>query len=169
MLGSWKPRYVLTDDSSIEQLAVQKAFPGLIAGEQNIQHLLCTVHSNRTLLRKLGSSAARPAYNLLRQAMFCFTGIKCRELCEEAIRVAPGDSFREYIRKHWLTTAPKWALFAWQHSPLLLQITTTNPCVSRPCPGSCPLTRPARRSPVDCGVCMVLCISDKGGLCTVQW
>jgi hypothetical protein len=32
----WEPRYVLTDDSSIEQLAVQKVFRGLAVGEQEV-------------------------------------------------------------------------------------------------------------------------------------
>jgi hypothetical protein len=42
-------RYMLTDDSAGEQSAVKKGFPGLKAGEQKVDHLLCSVHSERTL------------------------------------------------------------------------------------------------------------------------
>ncbi|KAF8421730.1 hypothetical protein BGX38DRAFT_1239967 [Terfezia claveryi] len=47
----------MTDDSAIEQRTIRLAFPGLNAGEQEVAHLLCSVHSNRTLLRRLGSNA----------------------------------------------------------------------------------------------------------------
>lgn len=50
----WQPRYFLTDDSAAEQAAVQRAFPGLIAGEMEVDHLLCVVHSERTLRRRFG-------------------------------------------------------------------------------------------------------------------
>src|SRR4051812_23984277 len=46
---NWLLRYILTDDSAVEQKAVQRAFPGLQAGEQEVTHLLCVVHSERTL------------------------------------------------------------------------------------------------------------------------
>ena len=127
MLGKWQPRYVLTDDSAIEQRAVRLAFPGLSIGEQEVTHLLCSVHSNRTLLRRLGSTAHQPIYQLLKHAMYCFTGIKNQELCEQAIRDADQDTAK-YIQTQWLQTASKWAMYARQHSPLLLQTTTTNAC-----------------------------------------
>jgi len=38
----------MTDDPAIEQHAIRLAFPGLAAGEQEVAHLLCSVHSNRT-------------------------------------------------------------------------------------------------------------------------
>ena len=129
--GKWQPRYILTDDSAIEQRAIRLSFPGLNAGEQEVTHLLCSVHSNRTLLRRLGSIAHKPLYQLLKQAMFCFTGIRNRELCEQAIQIAvtAGEpDTAKYIQTNWVQTAPKWAMFARQHSPLLLQVTTTNAC-----------------------------------------
>ncbi|KAF8435878.1 hypothetical protein BGX38DRAFT_1216159, partial [Terfezia claveryi] len=49
----------MTDDSAIEQRAIRLAFPSLNAGEQEVAHLLCSVHSNRTLLRRLGSTGFR--------------------------------------------------------------------------------------------------------------
>ena len=48
----WQPRYVLTDDSAVEQRVVRCAFPGLPAGEQEVDHLLCTVHTMRTLNKR---------------------------------------------------------------------------------------------------------------------
>ena len=124
----WKPRYVITDDSSIEQLAVRLAFPGLEGGEQEVGHLLCTVHSMRTLKRRFNTIADKPIFNTLRHAMFTFTRFKCIELCEQAIlMVAPEDNkTKEYIQRYWMDSAHKWAMYARQHSPLLLQVTTTN-------------------------------------------
>ena len=56
----WQPRFVHTDDSAVEQLAIRRAFPGLQEGEQEVDHLLCTVHTMRTLsdrVRKLCEEA----------------------------------------------------------------------------------------------------------------
>ena len=121
----------MTDDSAIEQRTIRLAFPGLKAGEQEVTHLLCSVHSNRTLLRRLGTTAHKPIYQLLKHAMYCFTGIKNRSLCEEAIAaaIASGDeATAKYIHTYWLQTASKWGMYARQHCPLLLQVTTTNAC-----------------------------------------
>ena len=130
--GSWNPRYVLTDDSVIEQRAIRLAFLGLSAGEQEVEHLLCSVHSNRTLLRPLGSTANKPIYHLLKHAIYCVTKIKNRELYDEAVQVAgtidPSGNTAKYVQTYWHQTASKWAMHARQHSPLLLQVTTINSC-----------------------------------------
>ena len=62
--------------------------------------------------------------------MYIYTGVKCQELCEEAIRLAPDNKTKGYIHSYWLETSSKWALYARQHSPMLLQTTTTNACES---------------------------------------
>ena len=96
----------MTDDSAIEQRAIRLAFPGLIAGEQEVAHLLCSVHSNRTLLRRL--AAHKPIYQLLKHAMYCFTGTRNQELCQQAIQAAGSDQeLARYIRTNWLQTASK--------------------------------------------------------------
>jgi len=118
----------MTGDSAIEQRAIRLAFPCLNAGEQEVIHLLCSVHSNQTLLRRFNSTAHKPAYRLLKHAMYCFTEIQNRELCKQAIAAAADQETANYIRIHWLQTASKWAMYARQHSPLLLQVTTTNAC-----------------------------------------
>lgn len=61
--------------------------------------------------------------------MYCFTEIKNRELCGQAIEIAGTDKeLAKYIRVNWLQIASKWAMYARQHSLLLLQVTTTNTC-----------------------------------------
>ena len=55
----WLLQYMLTDDSAGVQAAVKKAFPGLEVGEMEVTHLLCTVHSERTLQRHFGSEAGQ--------------------------------------------------------------------------------------------------------------
>ncbi|CAB4400369.1 unnamed protein product [Rhizophagus irregularis] len=40
----WSPRYILSDHSNIEANGVKKAFPGISAGEQECEVLLCIVH-----------------------------------------------------------------------------------------------------------------------------
>jgi len=89
--------------------------------------LLCTVHSERTLKRKLASTVCKESYKLLLHAMFCLTRIKCEGLCAQAVEAAPADK-KSYIRTYWESTAAEWAMYNRQHSPLLLQVTTTNPC-----------------------------------------
>ena len=130
--GAWKPRYVLTDDSAIEQRAIRLAFPRLSVGELEVEHLLCSVYSNRTLLRGLGSTANKPIYHLLKHAMYCVTAIKNRELYDQAVQVAgtidPSDNTAKHVQIYWHQTASKWAMYARQHSPLLLHVTTTNSC-----------------------------------------
>ncbi|RPB21160.1 hypothetical protein L211DRAFT_450441 [Terfezia boudieri ATCC MYA-4762] len=122
----------MTDDSAIEQRAIRLAFPGLNGGEQEVAHLLCSVHSNRTLLRRLGSNANKPIYQLLKHAMYFVTQIQNRALCEQAVAAATAidntGNMANYVQTYWLQTASKWAMYARQHSPFLLQATTTNAC-----------------------------------------
>ena len=66
----------MTDDSAIERRAIRLAFPGFNAGEQEVSHFLCSVHSNRILLRRFGSNVNKPVYQLLKHAMYCFTEAK---------------------------------------------------------------------------------------------
>jgi hypothetical protein len=44
----WSPRYILSDHSNIEAKSIKKTFPGIAAGEQECQVLLCVVHVMRT-------------------------------------------------------------------------------------------------------------------------
>lgn len=62
--------------------------------------------------------------------MYCITRIKNRELCDQAVQLAstidPTGNTAKYVQTYWQQTAAKWAMYARQHSPLLLQVTTTN-------------------------------------------
>jgi hypothetical protein len=51
----------------------------------------------------------------------------CLEDINLAINAAPNDETRQYIINEWLNDRYAWAMFARQHSPLLLQVSTTNP------------------------------------------
>src|SRR5258706_6520741 len=82
----------------------------------------------RTLKRRFSSREDTVIFNLLRHAMFCLTGLKCEELCNQAISYARDQKTKAYIRTYWQETSRKWAMYARQHSPLLLQVTTTNSC-----------------------------------------
>ena len=99
--GRWKPRYFSTDNSSIKQKTVRLVFPGLLAGEQEVSHLLCTVHSERTLLRRMGSTDCETARALMRRALHAFTEPQCEAICMEAINAAPGK-IKKYLRTEWL-------------------------------------------------------------------
>src|SRR5437588_12503257 len=54
---SWIPRYFIIDLSSIEENAINRTFPGLAAGEQEVAMLYCTRHSQKALQRNLESFA----------------------------------------------------------------------------------------------------------------
>ena len=50
----------------------------------------------------------------------------CVEDINSAINVAPNEATKQYIVNEWLKDRFSWAMFARQHSPILLQVTTTN-------------------------------------------
>ncbi|GBC09883.1 hypothetical protein RclHR1_00920001 [Rhizophagus clarus] len=89
----WSPRYFLLDQSGIEAKGIKKAFPGISAGEQQCDVILCVVHVMRTWMTKIYDK-------------------KTRDIMNAAM--------------HKRTKA----LWARQHSPLLLQVTSTNPLES---------------------------------------
>ncbi|PKC57479.1 hypothetical protein RhiirA1_472440 [Rhizophagus irregularis] len=101
----WSPRYILSDQSSIEAKSIKKAFPGINGGEQECEVILCVVHIMRT---KIG----------------------CEKLIQEAIDNCAVSSIQNYIKRNYMKNTERWALWARQHSPLLLQVTSTNPLES---------------------------------------
>lgn len=126
----WKMQYPLTDNSSIEKAAVRKAFEK----EKHVKnHLLCTVHTEQTLQRNFKSEDDKPAYELLRQAMRSLTEENCLLLCSQAITTASSEKKRQYIRKELISTCDQWAMYARQHSQILLQVTSSNACEAWHC------------------------------------
>ena len=120
------PRYLLTDDSGGEQLALGKIFPDLLYAKTEVTHRLCTGYLMRTVYNHC--SINWKVQNLLCQAMFCNTKIKCEEPCLKAMSLASSDKTRTYINKHCLYTSAEWAMYPFNHGPVLMQVTTTNSC-----------------------------------------
>ena len=126
--GGWLLRYMITDDSAAEQRGVSLAFRGLIDGEQEVDHLLCRKHSERTLGRRLQTEACKEARKHLYAALYYrLSEPGCDDSINKAIRAAPNQQMKDYIQKEWVPTKRQWAYYARQHSSLLLQVPTTNP------------------------------------------
>jgi MULE transposase domain len=123
----WSPRYILSDQSSIEAKSIKKTFPGIAAGEQECQVLLCTVHIMRTWMQRIHEKKAR---DTMIAAMHKRTKIGCESLIQDAINHCSVPSVQNYIKRNYAKNTEKWALWARQHSPLLLQVTSTNPLES---------------------------------------
>ena len=112
----------MTNDSAGEQSAVRKAFPGLIAGEQEVTHLLCTVHSEQTMQQSLKGQEYDQTWKHLLVAMRTRrTRAGCEESIQAAIKTSP-KAKKDYIEKEWLATCSQWAMYARQHSSLLIQV-----------------------------------------------
>ncbi|RHZ84001.1 hypothetical protein Glove_86g96 [Diversispora epigaea] len=107
---SWKPRYFLSDQSNVEANGIAIAFPGLLKGEQNCEIIFCTVHVMQTWMTKIYET--------------------------KAIDECQAPTVKQYILRNYIKNTNQWALWAHciegshgqqrQHSPLLLQITSTN-------------------------------------------
>jgi hypothetical protein len=59
-------------------------------------------------------------------AMHKTTKIGCDKLLEEAINTCSVSDVKKYIKNNYINNVRQWALCARQHSPLLLQVTSTN-------------------------------------------
>ncbi|KAG0038372.1 hypothetical protein BGZ83_003099, partial [Gryganskiella cystojenkinii] len=81
----------------------------------------------RTWIRKIYDTKTR---NTMTEAMHKKTRIGCEALVKRAIERCPLQSIKDYITRYYLPKTEKWALWSRQHSPLLLQVTTTNPLES---------------------------------------
>jgi len=114
---------MLADQSSVEANSIMKAFPGIDRGEQNCDVLLCTVHVMRLWLSKIYHPETR---NRMVLAMHKRTQIGCEEVVRDAIARCPVEDIRRYIERNYMANTRRWSLWARQHSPLLLQVTSTN-------------------------------------------
>ncbi|RHZ51825.1 hypothetical protein Glove_469g15 [Diversispora epigaea] len=120
---SWKPRYFLSDQSNVEANGIAIAFPGLSKGEQNCEVIFCTVHVMRTWMTKIYETKVR---RKMIHALHKITKISCDELIQQAIDECQAPTVKQYILRNYIKNTNQWALWARQHSPLLLQITSTN-------------------------------------------
>ncbi|CAG8571756.1 15275_t:CDS:2, partial [Cetraspora pellucida] len=121
--GTWKPRYFLADQSSIETKSIMTVFPGLSKDEQECDVIFCTVHVMRTWMNKIYESETR---SKMIQAMHKRTKIDCDMFVQKAINECTLSPVKKYISRYYSENTHQWALWARQHSPLLLQITSTN-------------------------------------------
>ena len=100
------------------------------AYDEQVDHLLCRKHSERTLKEKLSGDACKRSFEHLYKALYYrFSEHGCLKEINAAISQAP-ESTKDYIRKWWLDNRRLWAYYACQHSCLLLQVTATNPVES---------------------------------------
>ncbi|GES97801.1 hypothetical protein GLOIN_2v1777773 [Rhizophagus clarus] len=123
----WSPRYFLLDQSGIEAKGIKKAFPGISAGEQQCDVILCVVHVMRTWMTKIYDKKTR---DIMNAAMHKRTKVGCEKLVQDAINGCAISAIRNYIQQNYAKNTQQWALWARQHSPLLLQVTSTNPLES---------------------------------------
>ncbi len=119
----WTPRYILSDQSNIESKSIAKTFPGIAAGEQECQVILCIVHVMRTWMQRIHEKKIR---DTMIAAMHKRTKIGCENLVQDAINRCSVPSIQSYIKRNYVKNTEKWGLWARQHSPLLLQVTSTN-------------------------------------------
>lgn len=117
---------MLTDDSAGEQCAVRKAFRGLVDGEMEVTHLLCKVHTLRTLRTKLpGATNTKVREHLMAALYNRKTKPGCEESIQSAIQAASPRQ-QQYLQKEWWNTRADWVHYARCHSALLLQVPSTN-------------------------------------------
>ena len=114
---------MLLDQSSVESNAIMMVFPGIVNGQQECSIIWCTVHVMRTWMRKIAHDKARSKMIL---AMHKRTKAGCDELVRQVIALCDVEYMRRYIDRNWTNNTEKWAIHARTHSPLLLQVTTTN-------------------------------------------
>jgi hypothetical protein len=63
-------------------------------------------------------------------AMHKRTKIGCEKVIQDTLDACPVPAIKNYIRRNYMNNTHQWALWSRQHSPLLLQITSTNPLES---------------------------------------
>ena len=68
--------------------------------------------------------------DVMNAAMHKRTKIGCEKLVQDAINDCAVPAIRNYIKRNYTKNTQQWALWARQHSPLLLQVTSTNPLES---------------------------------------
>ena len=63
-------------------------------------------------------------------AMHKRTMIGCEEVIKQAVANCPVPAIKKYLERNYAKNTHRWALWARQHSPFLLQTTSTNPLES---------------------------------------
>ena len=50
----------------------------------------------------------------------------CEQTIQQVLAVCAMDDVKRYITRNWTKNTEKWAMYARAHSPLLLQVSSTN-------------------------------------------
>ena len=131
-MGLWRPHFFMTDDSASEQKAVRIAFNEPVpTGMRPVENYLCRKHCEATIKRHLSAHDCKASYTHLFSALYYRTTKEGGDgEILKALEKAPDDKKKEYIRQQWWRTRRLWAHYARQHSPILLQVPTTNPVES---------------------------------------
>src|SRR5207237_1297667 len=82
------------DQSSVEANSIAATFPGLSAGEQKCDVILCTVHVVRTWIKNIYHG---PTLEKMTRAMHKLTQIGCDEVVKDAIANCPVQANAKYI------------------------------------------------------------------------
>jgi hypothetical protein len=118
----WSSCYILSDQSSVEFKSIKIVFPG-DAGEQECEVLLYIVYVMWTWMLKIYE---KKTHDVMIAAMHKRTKIGCEKLIQDAINNCTVPTIQNYIRRNYMKNTQQWALWVHQHSPLLLQVTSTN-------------------------------------------
>ena len=95
---------MLLDQSSVEANSIAATFPGLCAGEQECDVLLCTVHVVRTWIKNIYHG---PTLNKMTYAMHKMTQIGCEALVQNAIANCPVQANAKYIFQNYAKNMKK--------------------------------------------------------------
>jgi len=68
--------------------------------------------------------------DVMNAAMHKKMKIGCEKLVQDAINNCAVPAIQNYIKRNYMKNTQQWALWTRQHSPLLLQVTSTNPLES---------------------------------------
>ena len=103
---------------------INTAFGGLEKGEMKVDIFYCTVHSMRTLKRRVEVPEAKAE---LHKALAAFTKAACERHINNAVVLSPHEHQKQYIRKQWdVESSQRWAMWRRSHSMVLLQTKDTN-------------------------------------------
>src|SRR3954451_16386067 len=68
----------------------------------------------------------KKTHDIMIAAMHKRTKISCEQLVQDAINKCPILTIQNYIKRNYAKNTQQWVLWARQHSPLLLQVSSTN-------------------------------------------
>ncbi|KAG9066372.1 hypothetical protein KI688_001596 [Linnemannia hyalina] len=119
---SWQPRYMLTDRSPAVTAGIEITFPKATHGEQQADQQECKVIFSATHTMQVWerSITAPQTRQMMVQALHCRTRLGFEHMIEKALSGCNNQETKQHI-KDCIVSTDRWALFARQESPFLLQ------------------------------------------------